>query len=287
MNRRLRKSVALITSLVLLLVLIVVPNASAASQTMTLSMPTVTTSGFTLSLQWSATTGASYYDIRYETDPNVNLSTSTSYTTSSGTAISSTMSSSIGYRFFRVYAYNSAHTLLAYSNVIGIAKYQTGLVIRMKTDSALTNSYPDPAGSGNAAYYQRPVWFITINATVLNSYVAPNFKVSEFITESITSALIDPLMVQHVQNARNRYGAMTVNSGYRTPAHNAAIGGATYSRHMYGDAIDIAASTLSQWQAQTNAFAPENPSYVETYAEGGSHHYHGDWRYQSKGYQNW
>jgi hypothetical protein len=39
---------------------------------------------------------------------------------------------------------------------------------------------------------------------------------------------------------RNKWNsAIQINSGYRTPAVNRAIGGATYSRHMQGDAGDI------------------------------------------------
>lgn len=34
-------------------------------------------------------------------------------------------------------------------------------------------------------------------------------------------------------------GPVVVNSGYRSPALNAAVGGAPRSRHMYGEAADI------------------------------------------------
>jgi hypothetical protein len=266
----------------------VVPGASAASQTITAQMTTVTKTGFNLSLSWGAVTGASSYQIRYETNPHVDVTNSALYATTGGTSHSSTMNSTIGYRFFKIYAYNSSGTLLAYSNVVGIAKYQSGLVVRMKTDSALTNSYPDPAGSPSSSYYQKPDWFITVDSNVRAASAAPNFTMGEFIHQTgITSALVDPKMVQHAQNSRNRYGAMTVNSGYRTPSYNASIGGATYSRHMYGDAVDIAASSLSQYNALNSAFSPESPSYVESWTEAGQNHWHGDWRYESKGYANW
>ncbi|HWI52732.1 MAG TPA: D-Ala-D-Ala carboxypeptidase family metallohydrolase [Symbiobacteriaceae bacterium] len=279
---------ALLLSLVLLLSLFAAPTASAASQTISLSMPTTTTTGFTLSLKWTAVTGVSYYDVRYEKDPNVSASTSTQYTTTSATSLSSTMNTTIGYRFFRIYAYNASGTLLAYSNVVGIAKYPSGVVVRMKQDATLTNSYPDPASSPNATYYKRPVWFITVDSTVRAAKAAANFTIGEFISETgLTSAIVDPLMVQHSQNARNRYGVLVVNSGYRSPAHNRAIGGATYSRHMWGDAVDMDANTSAQYSAINSAFAAESPSYVESFAEGGYNHWHGDWRYEAKGYQNW
>ena len=38
-------------------------------------------------------------------------------------------------------------------------------------------------------------------------------------------------------------GPVVVNSGYRSPALNAAVGGAPRSRHMYGEAADITVPT--------------------------------------------
>jgi hypothetical protein len=290
MSKRLWTRFTILLSVVILLTALVVPGAQAAvGMTMTAQMPSVTTTGFTLSLSWGAVPGAASYQVRYATSTNPQLANTALYTTTSGTSVSSTMNSSIGYRYFRIYAYDASGLLLAYSNVVGIAKYPSGLVVRMKQDTALTASYPDPNGVYAPAYYQRPTWFITVNPTVLASYVAPNFKMSELISQAgLTSALVDPITVQHLQNARYRYGVvMIVTSGYRTPASNAAIGGSKYSRHLYGDAFDINASNYSVYSALDAAFAPEGPSYVESWAEAGQNHWHGDWRYEAKGYQNW
>ena len=40
-------------------------------------------------------------------------------------------------------------------------------------------------------------------------------------------------------------GPVVVNSGYRSPALNAAVGGAPRSRHMYGEAADITVGSPS------------------------------------------
>jgi hypothetical protein len=267
---------------------ILAPSAKAANQPMTAQMPTVTTTGIKLSLTWSAVPGAAYYQVRYTTEPKNMLANSALYTTTSATSLARTMSPSIGYRFFRIYAFNSAGTLLAFSNTVGIAKYPSGLVVRMKQDAALTNSYPDPKGVYAPALYQRPTWFITVNSTVLESYVAPNFKMKEFIGQpGITAAVVDPLMVQHVQDVRYSYGVMWIESGYRTPWYNASIGGSKYSRHLYGDAVDVRAGSYAQYSTLNSLFAPEAPSYVETWAEAGGTHWHGDWRSENKGYTNW
>lgn len=260
----------------------VVP-ASAASQTITANLTSTTDSNFMLDMSWTAVSGANHYDIYTANAPSISTS-STLWTTTSTNSLSKQMTSVVGYRYFRVYAYDASNNLLAYSNLTGAAKYQTGLVVKMKQDSSLSSQYPAPIGSN----YQVPTWFITLDSTVKSSYCAPNFQIGEFITEStITSGIVDPLMVTHVQNARNRYGPMTINSGYRTPDHNAAVGGVSSSRHIYGDAVDIPASTTSVFDTLVNDFAPENPSYVEPYDQATNNHYHGDWRDEAKGYQNW
>ena len=48
---------------------------------------------------------------------------------------------------------------------------------------------------------------------------------------TLVSKLLDPL--------REKVGAIRVNSGYRTPAYNKQIGGATNSQHCKGEATDI------------------------------------------------
>ena len=50
--------------------------------------------------------------------------------------------------------------------------------------------------------------------------------------EALVEAVLDP--------ARERFGKpITVNSGYRCPRHNAAVGGVPNSQHMRGEAADI------------------------------------------------
>lgn len=289
MSKRFMTRFALLLSTVVLLTTLTAPKASAAAgQTMWAQMPAVTTSGFNLTLAWGAVPGAAYYQVRYTNDPLNMLSNSSHYITTSNTGLYSTMNSSLGYRFFRIYAFDRNGALLAFSNSVGIAKYPSGLVVRMKQEAALTNSYPDPNGVYAPASYQRPTWFVEINPTVLASYVAPNFKMGEFIGQpGITAAVVDPVMVQHVQNARWRYGIMWLESGYRTPWYNASIGGSKYSRHLYGDAVDARARSYAEYSALNSVFAASSPDYVESWAEAGQHHWHGDWRFDGRNYANY
>jgi hypothetical protein len=84
--------------------------------------------------------------------------------------------------------------------------------------------------------------------------------------------------------------SMTVNSGYRCPIHNSNIGGAANSRHIYGDAADIAVEDFNNdgsanqddWDtlaqiAQTNINNSGNTGYVEPYDRTGTW-VHMDWR---------
>ena len=48
---------------------------------------------------------------------------------------------------------------------------------------------------------------------------------------TLVDKILDPL--------REKVGAIRVNSGYRTPAYNKQIGGATNSQHCKGEAADI------------------------------------------------
>ncbi len=61
-----------------------------------------------------------------------------------------------------------------------------------------------------------------------------------------------------MEEVRDRLGdrPISVNSWYRTPAANAAAGGAKYSRHMSGDAIDFVVSGLQSYTvyAQLNSW---------------------------------
>lgn len=57
---------------------------------------------------------------------------------------------------------------------------------------------------------------------------------------------IDTALVERLQRIRNHFGRATViNSGYRCAAHNKAVGGASASRHLKGQAADIAVSGVA------------------------------------------
>ena len=51
-----------------------------------------------------------------------------------------------------------------------------------------------------------------------------------------------PTVMAMANDLRKQFGAIIVNSGYRCPEHNAAVGGSSSSYHMKGMAIDLKAT---------------------------------------------
>nr|DAV98298.1 MAG TPA: peptidase [Caudoviricetes sp.] len=71
--------------------------------------------------------------------------------------------------------------------------------------------------------------------------LAPGFKVREFrCRDGSDVVMIDQTLVVLLQAIREHFGKpVTITSGYRTAAHNAAVGGAKSSQHLLGRAADI------------------------------------------------
>ena len=71
----------------------------------------------------------------------------------------------------------------------------------------------------------------------------PSFSPAEIASRGDGEIKINTQAMDKLQTLRDRIGKpMIVNSGYRSPAHNKAVGGAPASKHMLGTAFDIAMS---------------------------------------------
>lgn len=89
-----------------------------------------------------------------------------------------------------------------------------------------------------------------------NKNLSANFKVREFAcTDGSDPIFVDSELVNVLQKIRAHFGKpVTITSAYRTPGKNKAVGGETYSQHLYGRAADIKVKGVS-------------PAKVAAYAE--------------------
>lgn len=71
--------------------------------------------------------------------------------------------------------------------------------------------------------------------------ISPNFTLGEFQSkDGADKVMYDTAILAQLEKLRAYYGGkITINSGYRSPAYNKQVGGATNSAHLYGQAADF------------------------------------------------
>lgn len=81
----------------------------------------------------------------------------------------------------------------------------------------------------------------------MDEQVSRHFRAKEFACkDGCKFVLISKILLQLLEGLRERIGEeIYINSGFRTPNHNKAVGGALLSYHQYGMAADIRAKTKS------------------------------------------
>lgn len=73
-------------------------------------------------------------------------------------------------------------------------------------------------------------------------YLSPHFTVWECASKGNGTCFVRRELLAVLENIRKLKGPFAPVSVYRDPHHNAAVGGASNSQHMYGTAADISGS---------------------------------------------
>ncbi len=130
------------------------------------------------------------------------------------------------------------------------------------------DGYDYAAALNGNANYRKPIGFIDLDAVDATLQISKDFTLGEVAhRHKGRYAIVQPHAVDSLQQLRDDVGSITVNSGYRSPKYNRGVGGATYSRHMYGDGFDmdpnaVSLSTLEDACQNNGGFLVEYTSHV-------------------------
>ncbi len=133
-------------------------------------------------------------------------------------------------------------------------------------------AYPSPQGGDKR--YTAPLAYLDLEHENGNASLSPNFVLKETAQAAKGPyAVVQPRTIDKLQKIRNDLGAIRINSGYRSPHYNKGLGGATYSRHMYGDAFDFTPLSKSLDEG-VEACHRAGATFIKKY----EFHVHCDWR---------
>ena len=84
--------------------------------------------------------------------------------------------------------------------------------------------------------------------------LSPHFSTDEFRDPTAVEVLVTAALVNGLEELRLIVGKpVVVTSGYRSPAHNAQVGGVSHSYHTTGEAADIKVEGLTVFELYTAA----------------------------------
>ncbi len=141
--------------------------------------------------------------------------------------------------------------------------FANGLRLALTESPELTLTYPgasgNPFGAARTGHYQPVRFFIPLQSITLSHPLSENFVLSEFVGPTVERggvwAYVDAQIADHVQRIRSGLGRPVIlSSAFRAPEHNSVVGGASYSRHLYGDAVDI---DVDQSRSDANTIGQE------------------------------
>lgn len=161
-------------------------------------------------------------------------------------------------------------------------KSNSSTCVRLKSIDGAKEGYLNPytdssfMSGANKDQYRRPVNGVDLKVTSPSLQISPHFIVSEFMSlEKGHFGILSTYVLKQIQKMRDKFGsALKINSGFRSPNWNSGIdGSAKWSRHQYGDGLDIA-STKANLQKTESLCRELGATFTLQYTT----HVHCDWR---------
>ena len=85
--------------------------------------------------------------------------------------------------------------------------------------------------------------------------LSPHFSTAEFRCHHCGRVEVSPALIEALERCRRIHGRpLPIVSGWRCAAHNAAVGGAPRSQHLYGRAADIPQGLVTVPEALASGF---------------------------------
>jgi hypothetical protein len=160
-------------------------------------------------------------------------------------------------------------------NALGLDDHAALLNYLMQKQQSFVNDTPAPSLAG-ALFAAQPALSTTSagNSTTFNPQITMPTKGGgprKLAVVPGTNIKVDAAVLPSVAQIAQKFG-VNVNSGYRDPEHNAAVGGAENSDHLRGDAVDFTGGQaqmkrLYQW-------AQGKFPYVEPWGQAKGNHVH-------------
>ncbi len=155
-------------------------------------------------------------------------------------------------------------------------------VIQETEDYNYINPHRDSSfpSTWDPSFYEAPKLLVDLHRADADDFIAQNFQVGEVMqARKGRYAYFSPYVAKNLQTMRSSSNRIiNVNSAYRSPAYNATIdGSAKWSRHQYGDAVDLNIAGLTVAQ-MGDLCAAHNADFVLRYKT----HIHCDWRWSAK-----
>lgn len=155
-------------------------------------------------------------------------------------------------------------------------------VLRESNSYTYGNPYTDQSfpSRWDPTFYEMPMRFVDLDRENPDASIADNFKLKEVMqARKGRFGHFSPFVTRVLQDMRTQTNhSIRVNSAYRSPAYNAGTSGSSkWSRHQYGDAVDLYISGLSI-KEMGDLCADFKADFVLRYKT----HIHCDWRWTAK-----